>query len=193
MTGVWMDGWMDGWTDPSVVRAQEMQERVGVVAEQAKKWQLPCKSAWALPVWLCLMLMFSRVCVCAACSSGSRVLVYPFPDWEAAFAVAKTRFCGGSCKAVGTTPVTFPFGIEVLACMRWHIPPKIRFPHQPLPAWQLVYSTVIREKPFPHRITSPPCFYWGKKKTLAVRHHASLGLGTTLGSLMHYSLPTLSL
>lgn len=42
----WMGGLMDG-IDPGVVRAQEVQERVvGVVAEHAKKWQLPCKVVW---------------------------------------------------------------------------------------------------------------------------------------------------
>ena len=124
--GVWMGGWLDGWTDPSVVRAQEVQEQVGVVAEQAKKWRLPCKSAWT---WLC----GSAITLARSCSSGSRVLVYPFPQWEATFAVARRVFVGAVARRWEHNPCHFPLWHVVLACMRWHIPPKIRFPHQPLP------------------------------------------------------------
>lgn len=90
MMGVWMGGWTE-WTDPSVVQAQEVQEQVGVVTEQAKKWQLPCKSAW---IFGCVALPHAHALSQAACSSGSRVLVYPFPHWEATFAVARRVFVG---------------------------------------------------------------------------------------------------
>lgn len=105
-----MDGRMDGQIQVWCGR-RRCRNRWEWWQSRLKKWQLPCKSAWLLLVcvcvWLCLTLMLAH----AACSSGSRVLVYPFPHWDATFAVAKTRFCGGSCKAVGTTPVTFPFGM----------------------------------------------------------------------------------
>lgn len=50
---------MDGWTGGRIqvwCRRRRCRNRWEVVAEQAKKWQLPCKCAWPLAVlvvWLC--------------------------------------------------------------------------------------------------------------------------------------------
>lgn len=131
-----MDGWVDGWTDPSVVRAREVQERVGVVAEQAKKWQLPCKSERVpglVVLWLCGSA--SRSCLLLLRAAVEVAFLFtPFPIGKQ-HSRSQDAFLWGRLQGGGRTPVALPFGMwVVLACMRWHIPPKIRFPHQPLTA-----------------------------------------------------------
>lgn len=113
----WADGWLDGWTDPSVVRAQEVQEQVGVVAEQAKKWQLPCKRAWTLAVWLCLTLFLAGSCEVQQYKSRSCLLL---SSLGSNIRARKTRFCGGSCRAVGAqplslSPLAFGLGMHEMA------------------------------------------------------------------------------
>lgn len=103
----WADGWMDGWTDPSVVQAQEVQERVGVVAEQAKKWQLPCKSPGTLAVWLCL----TRSCSLMRCAAVEVAFLFtPFPIGKQ-HSRLQDAFLWGQLQGGGHNPVTFPFGM----------------------------------------------------------------------------------
>lgn len=103
-----MGVWMDGWTDPSVVQAQEVQEQVGVVAEQAKKWQLPCKCLRPLVVWLCLTLLLTH----AKCSREEVAFLFtPFLIWKQ-HSRSQDAFLWGQLQGGGhTTPVTSPFGM----------------------------------------------------------------------------------
>jgi hypothetical protein len=106
--GVWMDGWMDGRTDPSVVQAQEVQEQVGVVAEQAKKWQLPCQCVWPPG---CVALPRTPAHSCGVQADEVASLFTPFLIWKQ-HSRSQDAFLWGQLQGGGrTTPVTSPFGM----------------------------------------------------------------------------------
>lgn len=140
---------MDGWTDPSVVRAQEVQERVGVVAEQAKKWQLPCKSAWLLAVWLCS-------CSCSLVGGvqqwKSRSCL-PLSRFGNSIRGCKDAFLWGQLQGGGHNPCHFPL---------WHCGlgmHEMAYPSQdsisPSTLDSLAACLLLSEKPFHHPWTSP--------------------------------------
>lgn len=141
---------MDGWTDPSVVRAQEMQERVGVVAEQAKKWQLPCKSAWVLAVWLCLNVhALSRVRRAAV---EVAFLFTPFPIGKQHSRLQRRVFVGAVARRW-----TQPLSLSPLACGLGGMH-EMAYPSQdsisPSTLDSLAACLLSSEKPFHHRMTT---------------------------------------
>lgn len=105
----------------------------------------------------------------------------------------KDAFLWGQLQGGGHNPCHFPL---------WHCGlgmHEMAYPSQdsisPSTLDSLAACLLLSEKPFHHRWTSPLLLLGEggrkkKKKSLAAGHHASLGLSTTLGSLMYYTTPS---
>lgn len=121
--GVWMGGWTDGqiqvWCGRGRCRnGWEWWQR------RLKSGSFLARASECLALWLfgsasrsCLLLLRAAVEVA--------FLFTPFPIGKQ-HSRLQDAFLWGRLQGGGTAPVALPFGMwVVLACMRWHIPPKI--------------------------------------------------------------------